>query len=88
MMFCIPRKRDVLADDGIRIEKHRERKGKALRWRCFGSKRAKSERKVKAKKLPKGNRPPSPTLEDEQPPWVTGHRVFVVDKEGRSGSFA
>jgi hypothetical protein len=71
-MGCIPSKQDVFEQfDGDRLAS----KGRA------------SEKKKKQPKVSKRQRqrPPSPVIPEDAPPWVTGHTVVTVHRDTNTG---
>jgi hypothetical protein len=93
-MFCIPSKKQILEVTCIAVHSGKENKAKTkgrkpnLKWwkRVLGRTNMCGEHS-KAKPSTSEKRPPSPAFVEEPAPWVTGHRVFVVDKDGKGGYF-
>ena len=73
-MGCIPSKQSAL----LGLDEHQTMNGGT---RKFTMKRTKQPKF----KTPKKSRVPSPEIPSDAPPWVTGHAVMAVHRDGNSG---
>jgi hypothetical protein len=70
VMGCIPSKQDIL-------EKFDENGPSTLSVTTARTKYPKAPKY----KVPKRQRPPSPDIPEDAPPWVTGHAVMAVQRD-------
>lgn len=73
-MGCIPSKQEV-------FEQFDEKAPSTSKGRTARTKRPKPPKYTG----PKQKRPASPTIPADAPPWVTGHAVVTVHRDGNTG---